>query len=972
MATNLHSGHGSNSTESSYGGNKDSPGIENYNSNLNDTHIGAASNEVFRKRTSKGVAETGGEGSADGNGTVKKRRRKAIKSCAFCRKRKLRCDQQKPMCSTCKARNHKECVYNTGFENELDNSGSSCSGSGGVSKLGGAGIPCGAVAGTARTTSDGGFNDEGGNGSVYRKEKSESIMESTIPLMERLNQLQKQLEDNGTIVKESVLSANSGTNIPTNSTEESAPIDHYRSKDSFEVSIYNQSSFGNRKTDYVTLTRSQLHENTNGNILKDYFTLQCKESGRRILYGPTSTRIFIAKGKWAMLDKFRQVWLKVKAARAKWKKETNYTMLKEMKCVEQPLEKPRNFGNSDCGSDCGINSEINLKSLVCSCLPTFEKIDSLIDFFFSNDTLFEASDVLDKFKVKNDFKSAFIPGEPSPNLNHERPIIALVANEKKNYYKIGVVLMILATTHYQSELPTEIENFSVHLSGLSTAKALYIERVQFLVVKFHYRLKYGFTGGDGSHNMLVIDDAIASSTAIGLNRNIKILYKGQESVVGSLETLQKLWLWILFADCDISIQIGRPLRISDDEIDDSVFLNNDSSRTFYDTFKRFILMTRRMLSDIHNKDKKPPLGDHCETLINFIENEFPPLSEFTGKSLTTIIHLRKARLLAQTVSLLITFYCLRYLAFNEIGIGLKNGVVKASLISFSLYVNILLYSFELDKKIFPERLDPNYKFVPPYLCHSFSIVHGLPFRAIIVFYSLAYNSLTLFESGLMCSKKNLQTTECDLSTLRVQNESYISFLTFFKLFLETFDRLMGPHNQQFGIIARRSHVFVIGAAFERVCRKVIEKVMECRTNAENNWINESKNQQPNSDYASFESFKKTNELQQNIKKFQSDIDNSLNMNILDTADYITALPSMNINSDNNCNTDKSPTAQIAQATETAQAPQPGPALSLSLSLSEQEDIAQTISDDFWQSYNVGWQEILDNAEYDNFFQELIL
>ncbi|SCU92189.1 LADA_0F14972g1_1 [Lachancea dasiensis] len=50
----------------------------------------------------------------DLDGNVKKRR-KAIKQCLFCRKRKLKCDKKKPICTTCLSRGMKECVYVESF-----------------------------------------------------------------------------------------------------------------------------------------------------------------------------------------------------------------------------------------------------------------------------------------------------------------------------------------------------------------------------------------------------------------------------------------------------------------------------------------------------------------------------------------------------------------------------------------------------------------------------------------------------------------------------------------------------------------------------------------------------------------------------------------------------------------------------------------------------------------------------------------
>lgn len=45
---------------------------------------------------------------------VKKRRRKVMKSCHFCRKRKLKCDHGKPKCQQCSSRGI-ECIYSNGF-----------------------------------------------------------------------------------------------------------------------------------------------------------------------------------------------------------------------------------------------------------------------------------------------------------------------------------------------------------------------------------------------------------------------------------------------------------------------------------------------------------------------------------------------------------------------------------------------------------------------------------------------------------------------------------------------------------------------------------------------------------------------------------------------------------------------------------------------------------------------------------------
>ena len=49
----------------------------------------------------------------------KGKRRKVARSCEFCRRRKLKCDQMRPQCSTCRSRGLNICRYNTDNPNLL-------------------------------------------------------------------------------------------------------------------------------------------------------------------------------------------------------------------------------------------------------------------------------------------------------------------------------------------------------------------------------------------------------------------------------------------------------------------------------------------------------------------------------------------------------------------------------------------------------------------------------------------------------------------------------------------------------------------------------------------------------------------------------------------------------------------------------------------------------------------------------------
>ncbi|CAI4046608.1 Pdr8p SKDI_12G3000 [Saccharomyces kudriavzevii IFO 1802] len=54
-------------------------------------------------------------------GGTKGKRRKIIKSCAFCRKRKLKCNQVRPMCQQCVLRKLPQCIYTEEFNYPLSN-----------------------------------------------------------------------------------------------------------------------------------------------------------------------------------------------------------------------------------------------------------------------------------------------------------------------------------------------------------------------------------------------------------------------------------------------------------------------------------------------------------------------------------------------------------------------------------------------------------------------------------------------------------------------------------------------------------------------------------------------------------------------------------------------------------------------------------------------------------------------------------
>ncbi|CAI4047943.1 hypothetical protein SUVZ_12G3010 [Saccharomyces uvarum] len=61
------------------------------------------------------------EGSSPSGSDKKGKRRKVIKSCTFCRKRKLKCSQARPMCQQCAIRKLPQCIYTDEFNYPVTN-----------------------------------------------------------------------------------------------------------------------------------------------------------------------------------------------------------------------------------------------------------------------------------------------------------------------------------------------------------------------------------------------------------------------------------------------------------------------------------------------------------------------------------------------------------------------------------------------------------------------------------------------------------------------------------------------------------------------------------------------------------------------------------------------------------------------------------------------------------------------------------
>ncbi|CAI4051778.1 Yrm1p SKDI_15G3190 [Saccharomyces kudriavzevii IFO 1802] len=769
-----------------------------------------------------------------------RKRRKPIKSCAFCRKRKLRCDQQKPVCSTCKARRRTDCLYTEEFGHSIE---------------------------------------------------SEELFGNTpnIELLKRVEELEKRLDDKG-LVKE-------------NSTKTKTPKNPYA----------------------------------------NFYYLQCKGSGRRMMYGPTSLRTYLSNDDNRFVNTYNQLWSKVKIERNKWKARNKWTIKPESRLLEKPLP-----GSADS----------TILQQVCKVLPSYEQcLRIVMDFFNAELEVNEVSEVLDKNKVINDFTSSFLPSDQLLP-NGERRIEKLLPSIKKNYYKIGVILMILCIHHFFEDTPQEIEKFLIMLTGLSTTKVFFIERAQFLLLKYYHR-ELIWACGDDSHMISLVDLLCSTAITLGLHLKIREVYKNQENVVGSLESLENLWVWIVLSDFNVSLSIGRCLLISSsyfqaDEYENDENLSggmgNSSSGIFFDEsntcmgkLKRFLKLARPMLDAIYNKGAYPDLEQNCKNLVSFAETEFHPISYFTDGELISKVPLREIKVFAQVLNLLLTFYSLRYLIHKKKNVALENNILQTILVSFSLEINTTVLCFKLDKEHFPEFLAPDCSHLSPFMALSLVYTNFLFPRASTGFCAFLYHRLTLFEKGfyLLSNINEQEATNWDLSTLNIPLNKDINLLSAFKIYSDIFDKWSTDNNKELRSMMSRSYTLVINIALESIYRAVLEKVIKYRTTVEHTWMQQL-----------------PDELN---RPPQHTLSGSANVPIDPT------LSNLNTTSNTTLVANFSASLPVERRSNSVAGDSGSPS---NENVPMEAELAQTISNEFWAAYNDGWEDLMNQPDYTYLFDTI--
>lgn len=683
-----------------------------------------------------------------------RKRFKPLKSCAFCRRRKLKCDKKKPKCSSCIRRNLPECLYT---EN------------------------------------------------AYTVEMVQSGKVSSLELLERVRDLEKQLADKQIkVVLKAVAQQEASRIRQENSTIRSRPL-------------LLDNGIGANNTLQLSTSDKPLNKGPNPYLSFNY--LQAKQYGRMVYYGPTSLRTYLYVNESGFLERYSQLWGKVKEERHKFKSKHDVSLLREVKLIDE-----RNTSGNH-----------SLLQDICDVLPSHRQTTEIVLSFFENDETNELNQILDKNKVMKDFESIFKPGiklnkDGDPLVGH------IIPDTRYNLYKIGVILMILCLKHYFEDIPAPIEKFFVFINGTTSGKTMYIERAQFLVMYCHYRTIYA-ARGDHTHLLNLLATLAGLSYSLGLHGDIDQLYKKHEDLVGSTISLKKLWVWILYFDYEISFQTGRPLAIN---YHTRRLAYIEPSNNRYDSYYRrmitFLNIGIPMLRQLYDPDADPPLELFCESLYQFMESEFYSIGNCRNLSLVESYPINDLRILSMTLGTLLCFYILRVTIKKDTSDDLLYDTVHIMSVSLSLTISLHVRCFNIDKVKYKSFFEPNCSILPPYMSLSIGVSNNLFARAASMMTVFLHNRFNTFENDIHLMNSGPNDAYIS-SGLRRDPGKRVSFIGSFYSCSEAFDNFLNMDKSLMKNTMSKSYIFVIQMALERIYRVITEKVIEFRRTTEQNASN---------------------------------------------------------------------------------------------------------------------------------------
>ncbi|SCU81591.1 LAMI_0B06942g1_1 [Lachancea mirantina] len=616
-----------------------------------------------------------------------RRRRKTVRSCTFCRQRKLKCDQQKPMCGSCKARKLPECFYTDGFNFQL--------------------------------TSEELFSGSPNVALMKRIRELERVLASTT------------LDDCADTAVDAVPYEPDGHGLPGSVASSGSTASGGSSIGSAAAT-----SCSGLQCDPVTTTLMGMDHNSinpscgHGNKLLSFRTLKDVQGGI-VLRGATSIGAAMLASGEQFIYEYNKVWQRVQNEVETWKVVQGQPFTFDQALLEQPLS----------GS---------ILDAVVADLPTFDTIKDHLQLFFQS-PLHDHYHVLDEAKVMADFERCFVPGYlPTDASVQGKPIVMLLSGNDKTIYAPAIVLIVLCLTYYKTDIPPSFERLITFLCGWYAIETSCVERVQFLLMLYILKLYNGHIEKNCAQMWGLVSNLCATALSLGMHMDIDNLYANEELRGGTrIETLHSMWYWILFADVNVSFDRGFPLIIDSCRYDDNRL--PCESKTREGLLRNYLHIARKTMHTLYDKNETPQIVHLVSNLTTFIEKHFRPIRYYTDVDLIQEVDLFDISILSQLLAIVANCFSLTRMLECQMKTATKNGFIKYVILSISLAVTTVRGCFEMDRKLHSTMIYGKYRYLTPYTNLSVLLLNSAPFRALTELYGLLFYKVTLFEKGLIVS-----------------------------------------------------------------------------------------------------------------------------------------------------------------------------------------------------------------------------
>ncbi|AGO13644.1 AaceriAGL233Cp [[Ashbya] aceris (nom. inval.)] len=549
------------------------------------------------------------------------------------------------------------------------------------------------------------------------------------------------------------------------------------------------------------------------------FHLVIEKQGRTIFYGPTSFRAVVASASPRFYHYFTLILAKLRHVRLTWKKDNNYSAMHELDLIEAP------FMNE--------HEQTLLGGLLLR-LPSYETTHRILEKGLKS-PLSKNFPFLDSSKIIQDFLDGFQKGEEDPSTK-QSPIVRLIPAGKKNYYGIGVIVLLLCILHYGQSPPNEIEVFLTYLSTSFNGKVFYVERIEFFVLRFIYRSMFGKDGGDCIHTVFFAQEAVSTAIHMGFHKDIKDLYKNHPVYKDRIVYLENLWHLVLFIDIEVSLSLGVPLHVSESYVSQESILDRDTGSLYF--LKKVVAKFRSILLAVHSPLCTPDIKALIEDIRQFIRHNYKPLDFYLNHQNLNGQEYVEIESLMFFMSTMFHMGMVNLILNNDCSPANFATIVQYILFTIKLTMVVIQRYYDLDSVYYPERVAHHDTQPLWYLQLGIAIMSKMFTRSIAEYYTLLFDR-ALGTDGLTTGKyyDNLPISDVfdlDIQTVEVPTDHYVSPLsasTELNGLFSDFLKSLGPKLLS---VLNKIYPFTVITSLQNICHVVFRNAVDSSEETLNN------------------------------------------------------------------------------------------------------------------------------------------